>query len=287
MRSSEDARRRAGCATLALAAGLSLAACAQHDPQQLALRDRIEQGALTPEDSERFLTGEREHLAVVSARRDVPPRLASPLDRELAQAVARGEVERARQLIKDGAQVNAVDAAGQSALLIASRAGDLEMARLLLRSAADANGRGGAFTPLGTAALHGNAPLVSLLLRAGAEVDAVGLNGQTPLMNAVKLDRFDAAALLLKAGADTRQVDRNGDDPLVAAIHEDRPRMLDLLLAHGADPNRADANGLTPLYWARQLQRDALAQRLLAAGAREDQQRQTLRASRPYPKEDF
>ncbi|WP_382160847.1 ankyrin repeat domain-containing protein [Hydrogenophaga sp. ANAO-22] len=285
MRSSEDARRLAWCTTLALAAGLG--ACAQHDPRQLALRDRIEQGALTPEDSERFFTGEREHQAVVSARRDVPPRLASALDRDLAQAVASGEVERARQLIKDGAQVNAVDAGGQTALLIAARAGDLEMARLLLRSAADPNGRGGPFTPLGAAALHGHAPLVRLLLRAGAEVDAVGLNGQTPLMNAIKLDRLDAAALLLQAGADTRTADRSGDDPLVAAIHEDRPRMLDLLLAHGADPNRADANGLTPLYWARQLQRDALAQRLLAVGAREDQQRQTLRASRPYPKEDF
>lgn len=95
MRSSEDARRLAWCATLALAAGLG--ACAQHDPRQLALRDRIEQGALTPEDSERFFTGEREHQAVVSARRDVPPRLASALDRDLAQAVASGEVERARR----------------------------------------------------------------------------------------------------------------------------------------------------------------------------------------------
>ncbi|WP_332750384.1 ankyrin repeat domain-containing protein [Hydrogenophaga sp.] len=286
MRSSEG-HRRVLKALIATSLGMLLLACAQHDPQQLALRDRIEQGALTPEDNERFFTPDLQRQAVVASASDPVPRLASELDRQLARATARGDMEAARQLIKDGAQVNAVDEWGNTALLVAARAGDLEMARLLLRSAADPEGRAGALTPLGVAALHGHVHLVRLLLRAGARVDGVGQNGHTPLMNAVKLDRLAVATLLLQAGASTQATDRNGDGLLVVAIHDDRPRMLELLLQHGMDSNQADANGLTPLYWAHQLKREALVQRLLQAGARPDLQRQTLRASRPYPKEEF
>lgn len=286
MRSSE---RRSGLrlATLLGALLVSLWGCAQHPPEQLALRDRIEQGALTPEDNPRFYTSERESLAVVASASDPVTRRASDLDRQLVRAAARGDVPGVRQLIKDGAQVNAVDELGNTALLMAAREGDLETARALLRAGADVDGRGGSLTPLGQAALRGHTHMVRLLLRSGAQVDATGVNEQSPLMNAVKLNHPGVVALLLKAGANTQVKDRTGAGPMLAAINDDLPDVLAVLLRHGLDPNQPDADGLTPWYWANQLKREAMAAQLVQAGARTDLKRQTLRASRPYPKEDL
>lgn len=287
MRSSE-VRRDTRWALLVVVLGAAcLQGCARHAPEQLALRDRIEQGALTPEDSQRFNTSQRQHQALAGGADDPVLRLASGLDQQLVRAAGRGEVGALRQLIQDGAQVNAVDEWGNTALLLAAREGDLETARVLLRAGADVDGRAGPLTPLGQAALRGHIHLVRLLLRAGAGVDATGLNEQTPLMNAVKLNRIEVASVLLKAGANTQVTDRLGAGLLVVAINENMPRMLDMLLDHGLDPDQPDADGLTPLYWAMQLQRDDLAQRLVKAGASTSQTRQVLRASRPYPKDDL
>ncbi len=274
--------RGAWCALL----GVVSAGCA-HDAQTLAYRERLEQGAITPEETERFRSTQAEVLALTASASDPLPRYASELDAGLREAAARGDVARLRQLIKDGAQVNAVDAWGNTALLVAAREGEIDVARLLLRSLADVEGRGGSMTPLAAAALRGHTQMVQLLLRAGADVNAVGLNEQTPLMNAVKLNRTAVAQTLIKAGASTRITDRSGDNLLVVAITENQGDMLALLLDSGMDPNLPDANGLSPLYWAQQLQRPAMAQRLLAAGARTDRLKQTVRASRPYTFEEF
>jgi hypothetical protein len=286
MRSSE-VRRGALQALLVLVLGASLQGCAVHAPEQLALRDRIEQGALAPEDNPCFYTSERTSQVVVASASDPVLRLASSLDRQLVGAAGRGDVVALRQLIKDGAQVNAADEWGNTALLLAAREGDLETARTLLRAGAEVDGRGGAFTPLGQAALRGHTHMVRLLLRSGARVDATAQNEHTPLMTAVKLNHPEVVGLLLKAGASTQVKDRTGAGLLLVTINDDLPQVMAVLLGHGVDPNQADADGLSPLYWARQLQREALAIQLVNAGAQADAKRQTLRASRPYPKEDF
>lgn len=286
MRSSEVGRNTTRALSVVVL-GVSLLGCAVHTPEQLALRDRIEQGALTPEDTPRFYTADRQSQAVVASASDPVPRLASELDRQLVRAAGDGDVSAVRQLIKEGAQVNAVDEWGNTALLLAAREGDVEIARTLLRAGADVDGRGGALTPLGQAALRGHRHMVRLLLRSGARVDATALNDHTPLVTAVKLNHPEVVSLLLKAGADTQAKDRTGAGLLLMTINENLPEVMVVLLDHGLDPNQPDTDGLTPLYWARQLQRDDLAAQLVAAGAQNDVKRRALRASRPYPKEDF
>jgi ankyrin repeat protein len=274
--------RRVCCAALAL----MVVGCAM-DPQTLAYRDRLEQGAIGPEEFERFKTSQAEGLALVASASDPLPRQASPLDIELIKVAANADVPRLRQLIKDGAQVNATDAWGNTALLVSAREGEVDSARWLLRVGADIEGRGGDMTPLAAAALRGHTHMVQLLLRAGADVNAVGLNEQTPLMNAVKLNHLSAARSLLKAGASTLATDRVGDNLLVVAITEDYPEMLSLLLELGAYPDLADGNGLSPLYWAQLLNRPEMAQRLLAAGANPDRLKQVVRGNGPYTFQEY
>nr|WP_251140668.1 ankyrin repeat domain-containing protein [Rhodoferax sp. U11-2br] len=274
--------RVVACAALCVV----MAGCAI-DPQMLAYRDRLEQGAIGPEDSERFRTSPAETQALVASASDTLVQTASELDRALSKAAASGDVARIRQLIKAGAQVNAVDEWGNTALLMGAREGEMDSARALLRARADVDGRGGVMTPLAAAALRGHTQMVQLLLRFGADVNAVGLNEQTALMNAVKLNRLGAAQALLKAGASTRATDRMGDNLLVVCITEGYPEMLSLLLDNGADPDLADVNGLSPLYWAKLLKRSDMVQRLLAAGASPHRLKQMVRSSQPYTFQEF
>lgn len=274
--------RGVGCTLL----GVVLVGCA-HDPQTLLYRDRLEQGAIAPEAFERFRTSQAEVLALEASASDPLPQLASSLDLGLLKAAAIGDLVRTRQLIKDGAQVNAVDEWGNTALLVAAREGEIDSARLLLRSLADVEGRGGSMTPLAAAALRGHTHMVQLLLRAGANVNAVGLNELTPLMNAVKLNRLGVARVLLKAGASTRVLDRAGDNLLAVAVTENYPDMLALLLKQGVPPDLADRNGLTALYWAEYLNRPALALLLRNAGADSARKKTEIIVSQPYSFGEF
>ena len=92
-----------------------------------------------------------------------------------------GDVQALRTLIGDGADPNAVDSGGLTALHWAAVYGHAEAVDLLLRAGARVNAVadfGG--TPLHWAAARGRTEAVNLLLRAGADVDARDMYGRTP-----------------------------------------------------------------------------------------------------------
>jgi uncharacterized protein len=273
--------RLASLGALALFVFTGLGACAQRDPQTLALRERIEQGALTPEDIPRFRTSTEELRAVSDALRDRLPPSTTARDQALLNAARQGDVTELRRQLQAGAKVNGLDALGKTALTYAAAWGDLVQVRLLLKAGADADGRAAALTPLAGATLNGHSQVVKLLLGRGADPNVTGLNGVTPLVLAVRLNHLAVADALLQAGARTDVRDGTGDHLLMVAISNDLPEMTDLLLRRGMNPDMADADGLTPLYWARQLRREAIARRLEQAGARE--QGLQVRESREYP----
>lgn len=245
---------------MALLAGL-LGGCAMSPEQED--RQRPEAGLVTSEDSERFTTPEQEQLA-------------------LMQAAGTGDIARIKTLLASGAQVNAIDAWGNSALLNAAREGEVESARILLKAGAYVDGRGGTMSPLAAAALRGHTILVRLLIRNDADVNAVGKNGLSALMNAAKLNHLGVVKVLLDAGASTRVLDRDGHNLLKVAVSENYPDMLALLLRQGVNPDLADSNGLTALYWAEYLERPELAQLLRNAGADPARKKTEIMVSQPY-----
>jgi ankyrin repeat protein len=263
-----------------------LVGCAM-SPDELAYRNRLDLGITAPQDIVRFRIPPTEQSALVAAASDYRIQYANAVDLDLMQAATAGDSERVKTLLSGGAQVNARDRLGNSALLNAAREGEVDIARILLKSGAQVNGRGGSMTPLAAAALRGHTILVRLLIRNGADIDQLGQNEQTALMNAVKLNRIETAKVLLLAGASTQLVDRNGDNLLAVAVNDNAPEMLSLLLQHGLKPDVADSNGLTPLYWANYLNRPVLAKILIAAGADPERTQHTRVVSRPYKQEEF
>ncbi|HEX2073642.1 MAG TPA: ankyrin repeat domain-containing protein [Geodermatophilus sp.] len=240
-----------------------------------------------------------------------PPRSAeeqAALDRALIDAAWANDVPRARELIAGGADVNAQDETRQSAYLIATSEGYLELLELTLAHGADLaaldrfHGTG-----LIRAAERGHAAVVGRLLRAGIAVDHVNNPGFTALHEAVIYgdgsERYvDTVRLLVAAGTDVRLAPvRDGIPPieharsrgqeavvatlraaletgpvpdpgallLEAAAAGDADRVAVALRA-GAGLETRDARQRTPLLLAATHDRVAVARLLVALGADPD-----------------
>jgi hemoglobin len=146
---------------------------------------------------------------------------------------------------------------GRSLLHGAAGAGNAAAVELLLASGADSNaaGRFGE-TPLHDAAdrvgTESAADVVAVLARAGAVADARGgVHRCTALHLAARRGHGAAARALLAAGASREARDRRGDTPLRRAVNCGKYEVAELLLAHGADPDAPGSQGKTPRQAAR------------------------------------
>jgi ankyrin repeat protein len=111
----------------------------------------------------------------------------------------------------------------------------LEMVNLLVAKGAEVNVRSRAgFTPLSQAARVGNEPVVSVLLRAGADPNAIeGMTGATPLHLAAMRGHGSIVQALLRARAAVDVPDARGDTPLVYALRGGRTNTIAMVRAAG------------------------------------------------------
>lgn len=104
--------------------------------------------------------------------------------------------------------VNAVNQAGETALMMAVLRGNMAWSERLIARGAEINKKG--WSPLHYAATGPEPKTVQLLLERGAVVDAESPDRTTPLMLAARYGKEDSVTLLLARGADpTRTNDRN------------------------------------------------------------------------------
>ncbi len=153
----------------------------------------------------------------------------------------------------------------------AAERGDLGAVRNLLRDGADVNApQGDGMTALHWAAERGDGPLCEVLLYAGARVDAgTRIGHYTPLHLAARAAHAAVAEMLIEAGSDPGAATTNsGATPLHLAAASGDPRVIEVLAAAGADVNAREAAwGQTPLIFAAASNRVAAVEVLLAAGA--------------------
>ncbi|MES2099384.1 MAG: ankyrin repeat domain-containing protein [Pseudomonadota bacterium] len=106
-------------------------------------------------------------------------------------------------LAQPGIDVNLLNSAGESALMVAALKGDVSAVQTLLERGAKVNQPG--WSALHYASTGPDAGLVKLLLDRGAELDAASPNGTTPLMMAAQYGSEDSVSLLLARGADVNR----------------------------------------------------------------------------------
>ncbi len=120
-----------------------------------------------------------------------------------------------RALLDRGANVNAKDKEGVTALMLCSYKCSVEKLRLLLEKNADVNAKNNeGATALLWAATAGNAAAVEVLLDAGADLHAKSVKGRTALMLAIREERVEAVHTLLRKGAKVNDEDAIGKTPL-------------------------------------------------------------------------
>jgi len=116
----------------------------------------------------------------------------------LMWAVNYSDDDMARLLIMRGADVNAVDTYGGTALMDAAHAGCDYIARFLLDSGADVNAVGDGWTALMWAAFHGRTGIARLLIERGADVSMEDKEGWSALDHAENFKGSEAVAFLLR-----------------------------------------------------------------------------------------
>jgi ankyrin repeat protein len=156
----------------------------------------------------------------------------------LAEAGARID-ERAR----DGRATALMTAAGHSHSLTV---------KALLEHGADPNARDAyGYTALHRAAQVGSPEMLSALLAHGARVDTRGKGGATPLHVAAHAGRADIVQLLLEGGADPNVAEASESyTPLHYAAAAGDTKMVRLLLEHGANVNAQAYGCRTPFAMA-------------------------------------
>ena len=197
------------------------------------------------------------------------PAVGQPTAPPLIDAAKQGAVEAAAELLAAGADIDAAEPDGTTALHWAVRRDDRALARRLVAAGArvDAANRYGV-TPLALAAANGSATLAALLIEAGAAPDAPSPGGDTPLMLAARTGRPDAVRRLLEAGADVHATESwKGQDALMWAAAEGHADAVLALVAAGADVEARSAGRLTPLLFAVREGHVGAVEALLAAGA--------------------
>jgi ankyrin repeat protein len=166
-------------------------------------------------------------------------RPAAIADSPVADAAMRGDTARVRQLLKQGADVNAAQGDGMTALHWAAARGDASQVAMLVYAGArlEASTRNGNYTPLHLAARAGRVAAVKALVKAGANANAAtSAGGTTPLHFAAGMGSTEAIQTLLDAGVpiDVREA-AWGQTPLMWAANYDRVEAVKLLIRKGAD----------------------------------------------------
>jgi ankyrin repeat protein len=237
-----------------LAAGASVEAHDDHGGTALALAQK------------------HEHAEVVrlleSAGADKMP-VQLPSELQLFVAAESGDVEKLRELLAAGADVEArdtrKDTRGATALMVAAAADQPGAIQVLCELGADVHAR--------DSKGYEHQPWHRLAFREGGPdgMRAAGVPlGRTALMYAAERGAVNAANALLAAGADPATASDFGELALGIAVDAGHVPMVRALLAAGADPNARLSAKETALFWAARMKNAALAEVLVEAGAKLD-----------------
>lgn len=146
-----------------------------------------------------------------------------------------------RLLLEKGVKPGAKNSKQQTAVIICCENGNLEGMQLLLKhgaTLAETTHEGEGY--LISRAIWGKNPdLVDFLIKNGVSTEHLSQeNFSTPLTLTVYWGNVKLARALLEGGANPNAMGKNGDCPLLAAHKRNNPTMIDMLLKHGADPQR-------------------------------------------------
>ena len=188
---------------------------------------------------------------------------------ELWEACREGDLERVRQLIQEGQDVNRGDSYGATPLMEAAGNGHDQVVQELIRAGADVNGKNNIKrTALHRASCRGHSSVIKTLAEAGANLNVLDeLWGMTPLMEAAYYGHANVVVELIRAGADVSVVSSHewlsvaaGSTALHFAAKWNKIECGVLLVEAGADMRTRNKKSKFPLDLASYRFRRAIQQ---------------------------
>ncbi|MDR2171463.1 MAG: ankyrin repeat domain-containing protein [Planctomycetaceae bacterium] len=158
----------------------------------------------------------------------------------LFDAAKNGDLDKVKELINAGVNVNAKDKYGWTTLHYTSRINtNIKIFQYLISQGADVNARNQIDeTPLHFAAGYNtNVKILKHLISQGADVNAKNKIGETPLHFATTYNNTNIEILkyLISQGADINAKNKDGETPLDTAK---RNEVIDYLISHGGTKNK-------------------------------------------------
>jgi ankyrin repeat protein len=188
-------------------------------------------------------------------------------------ACIRNRVAVANFLLDHNANVNVRNYWGQTPLHSANGVfgQDYDLIKRLIAKGADVNARGGrGDSPLSWATARGNLKVVRLLIDSGADLNAYDAAFGTILHNVIGQNSTEMAKLLIESGAKLNQADPSGRTELHLAAISGHADLVQLLIERGADLEATDRHDHTALYYAAKHSHRSAANVLTAKGANQD-----------------
>lgn len=187
--------------------------------------------------------------------------------RLLNRAVHLRNVDAIRTLIRVGAEINARDEDGRTALINAADYSyeSLPLAKILVEAGAEINAQDLNGSTALLYAVGAGENIYIYLIAQGADVNLATRDGFTPLMKAAKECALDRMRLLIERGADVCARMKDGgtavhlaagntprawDEGGETVMHRDQLEMITLLQEKGADLEARTAEGRSALHFA-------------------------------------
>ena len=135
--------------------------------------------------------------------------------------------------------------------LLAANYSNLEIVRLLLEAGANVNARDtNGNTALAIAVRNGHVGVIQLLLDHDADINAKNNNGNTVLIEESSFGHLETIKLLLENGVDINAKNKKGETALIEAAKHGRVKIASYLLEKGARIDARDNFGNTALIKA-------------------------------------
>lgn len=179
---------------------------------------------------------------------------AAELNWQFLNSAYEGKLEDVKRFLKEGADINARNSIGQTALLLALMYHHSEVVNFLKEHGAETDPGFGKRKRINDdliyAACHGSLEEVKRSLDAGANINAKDNSGHTSLIGASCRGRLEIAKLLLDKGADVNAWGGPYGTALIAASVGGSYEAVKLLIDRGADINKKNSDGDTALKLA-------------------------------------
>ncbi|KAL8717409.1 MAG: hypothetical protein Q9225_005340 [Loekoesia sp. 1 TL-2023] len=154
-------------------------------------------------------------------------------------------------LLKHGAYIECIDAAGETPLMHATKTGSATAVQALVDKGANVLTTNRYGDKLLAVVIEPNAiPLLQSLFKAGADINSVNVYGETQLMQRIQNQDVQTIKWLLSKGASVNIRNRHGETALHYALWRRWTDLVEILMSYGIDPRICDRHHNSYLHTA-------------------------------------